>query len=105
MRTVTIEKDGNNYIVNPNASGGGGEPYNKALEPDGTWVIGSEPVPAGEILCSIAPSYDIETGHVVTVEGNGVDDVGTLFGTTDFTGSPIYCGSIGNHHFFYGYTG
>ena len=23
MRTVTIEKDGSNYIVNPNASGGG----------------------------------------------------------------------------------
>ena len=27
MRTVTIEKDGNNYTVNPNASGGGNE-YN-----------------------------------------------------------------------------
>jgi len=103
-RLVEITKEGNNYTVNPNASSGGGEPYNLYLD-SSSWIANGDPVPSGEFICGVSPSYEAETGSMIKIEGNDTDTFETLFQSTSFAGSPQYVGSFGNYHFFYGYTG
>ena len=79
MRTVTIEKDGNNYVINPNATGGSGIDFTTPI-----WMYNTGDVRENFI------AFDINNQPVPLTQASDVDNVYGFLVQGDYEALPKY---------------